>query len=228
MSTTSAVASPDIEMFARAFDRAPELAELSDSARRVLAAAAALFLRRGATDTSIRDITARCGLTPGAFYRHFASKDDLLLTLVGYGHQRMEQRVRAAVTAVGEDPRAQLAAFVRAYVVGHLEQPQLAQVVRREYLHLSHERRAAVVRRRRALRAQLVGLLRAGEASGDLRLPGSAQDRTRVAVMLLDMCSRTSEWYHADSTQTPDQLADLYVTAALRLTGAHSAALGPG
>ncbi len=55
-----------------------------------------------------------------------------------------------------------------------------------------------------------------------LDLPGTPGDRTRVAVMMLDMCSRTSEWYHADSTQTPDQLAQLYVTAALRLAGARA------
>jgi AcrR family transcriptional regulator len=222
MSTTSAVAAPDIDTFARVFDTAPELAEHSESARRVLAVAAALFHRDGAAGTSIRDITTRCGLTPGAFYRHFPSKDDLLLTLVGYGHQRMEQRVSTALAGAGEDARGRLAAFVRAYVIGHLEQPQLAQVVRREYLHLSPARRAAVVSRRRALRAELVDLLRAGEGTGVLDLPGTPGDRTRVAVMMLDMCSRTSEWYHADSTQTPDQLAQLYVTAALRLAGARA------
>lgn len=220
MSTVRAATDREVDVFTRLFADEPQLATYSEPARRLLAVAAALFHRQGAAATSIRDITTVCRLTPGAFYRHFASKDDALDALVTLGHARMESRVAEALAEAGSEPRARLAGFVGAYVTGHLEQPELAQVVRREYLHLSPERHRAVVARRRALRTQLADLLADGIAAGQLDLPGGAADRTRVAVMMLDMCSRTSDWYHADSEQTPQQMTQLYVTAALRLAGA--------
>src|SRR5579875_954389 len=77
-------------IFLASFADQPDLTDLTPAARRVLATAAALFYEKGAVDTSVRDLTKACGLTPGALYNHFASKDDLLYTLVKHGHVRIE------------------------------------------------------------------------------------------------------------------------------------------
>lgn len=217
----AAVESPaGAAVFVRYFAEAPDLARFSYAARRILATSAALFYRQGAVGTSIRDITKACGLTPGAFYNHFASRDDVLDVLVRHGHDALEARIAAALDAADADPGLQLAAFVRAYVLGHLVHPELAQLVRREYVHLSPPRHAAIVRRRRALRTRLSRMLRAGAAGGAFDLPGGAGASTRVAVMVLDMCSRTSEWYDPSRAESPERLAERYVVAALRLAGA--------
>lgn len=215
----------DAARFEAAFVAAPDLSEYSYAARRVLAMSAALFHRRGAAATSIRDITKACGLSPGAFYKHFASKDDLLDVLVRHGHVSIENRITTAVDAAGPAPLDRASAFVRAYILAHLESPQLSQLVRREYLHLPPERHAAVVRRRRRLRSQLADLLLAGDASGALALIDGDADATRTAVMILDMCSRTSEWYDPRRAEPPEELAARYVTAALRLAGARRPAV---
>jgi hypothetical protein len=107
--------------------------------------------------------------------------------------------------------------------MGHLVHPELAQVVRREYLHLSPDRYLQIVRRRRTLRAQLSDLLQAGAAEGTFELLGGNIAAIRVAVMVLDMCSRTSEWYDPRRNVPPGRLADQYVAAALRLAGARPA-----
>nr|MDT0658682.1 helix-turn-helix domain-containing protein [Micromonospora sp. DSM 115978] len=44
--------------------------------------ATALFTERGYADTSIREISERLGMTKGALYYHFASKDQLLQAIV--------------------------------------------------------------------------------------------------------------------------------------------------
>jgi AcrR family transcriptional regulator len=214
------VARGDPVVFERAFATAPDLAHLSYAARRVLAMSAALFYRQGAAGTSIRDITRACGLSPGALYNHFSSKDDLLYELVWHGHESLERRIADALAEVEEDPVTRTGAFVRAYVMGHLVHPELAQVVRREYLHLSPARYARIVRRRRGLRQHLSEELRDGADAGDFDLIDGIDGATRVAVMVLDMCSRTSEWYDPRRAEAPDVLADRYVTAALRLAGA--------
>jgi AcrR family transcriptional regulator len=207
-------------VFEREFAEAEDLADLSYAARRVLATSAALFFVNGAAATSIREITGACGLTPGALYKHFASKDELLNVLVQHGHQALELRIGRARAEADPGTVPQIAAFVHAYVMGHLVNPELAQVVRREYLHLSPGRYRETVRRRRRLRQQLTDLLRAGAQAGELDLLGGPEGATRVAVMTLDMCSRTSEWYDPRRSEPPEQLADRYVQAALRLAGA--------
>lgn len=210
----------DAAGFERLFSESSDLAEMSYAARRIMAMSAAFFHRYGAAGTSIRDITTACGLTPGAFYKHFASKDDLLDALVQLGHDRLERRISETLAGAHRDPVSQIAAFVGAYVLAHLEHPKLAQLARREYLHLTPDRQAAVVARRRRMRSQLVELLQAGEASGQFELVEGA-GATRVALMILDMCSRTSEWYHPRQSEPPGELAEHYVAAALRLAGSH-------
>jgi AcrR family transcriptional regulator len=207
-------------VFEEVFASAPDLEHLSPAARRVLATSASLFYRRGAAATSVRDITSACGLTPGALYNHFASKDDVLYVLVEHGHTSLEQRIAAALVDVEDTPLVRTSAWVRAYVMGHLVHPELAQVVRREYLHLSPARYDRIVRRRRALRHQLSELLRAGAADRNFDLIGGGNGAIRVAVMVLDMCSRTSEWYDPRRNDPPERLAGQYVAAALRLAGA--------
>jgi len=48
--------------------------------------AARLFRLRGYAGTNIDDIMLAAGLTRGAFYAHFKSKDDLFAEVIGAGH----------------------------------------------------------------------------------------------------------------------------------------------
>ena len=211
---------PDAAEFERIFADADDLAHLSYAARRVLAMSAALFYRYGVGQTSVRDITRACGLSPAALYNHFGSKDDVLHALVCYGHGNLERRLQQAADAAEPTCRAQVSAFVDAYVLAHLESPRLAQLVRREYTYLSDARREEVIRTRRRLRQRLARMLADGEHAGEFTLIEGADRATRSAVMILDMCSRTSEWYHPDRGGLPTPtLAARYVQACLRLVG---------
>jgi AcrR family transcriptional regulator len=51
---------------------------------RVLDAAAAEFARRGYAETNLQQVAAHIGLTKGALYGHFASKEELAGTLVDH------------------------------------------------------------------------------------------------------------------------------------------------
>jgi TetR/AcrR family transcriptional repressor of nem operon len=52
--------------------------EAAETRRRIVKAAAAEFRRKGIRSTGLSDIMASAGLTHGGFYRHFASKDQLV------------------------------------------------------------------------------------------------------------------------------------------------------
>lgn len=210
----------DTDNFLAAFQDQPDLTDLGDAARRVLATAAALFYQRGAAATSVRDVTQACGLSPGALYNHFASKDDLLYTLVRHGQARMQWHLDEAFATHPPSPQERFAAFVQAYVVAHLVGPQLAQVTRREYLHLSPARRAEVTAQRRGIRQQLAEILRDGARSGAFTLIGGEDGATGTALMVLDMCSRTSDWFDPHGPVDVAEMAQRYVLAAQRLVGA--------
>ncbi len=63
----------------------------------LLDAALELFAEQGYGATSIPEICARAGLTKGAFYSNFASKDALFLALLDRSWERRAQRIRAVM-----------------------------------------------------------------------------------------------------------------------------------
>jgi hypothetical protein len=70
------------------------------------------------------------------------------------------------------------------------------------------------------LRSRLARLLRDGCVAGRFDLLDGPRGATGVAVMVLDMCSRTAEWYDPTRADRPERLIQRYVSAALRLAGA--------
>ncbi|MBV8509146.1 MAG: TetR family transcriptional regulator, partial [Xanthobacteraceae bacterium] len=52
--------------------------EAAETRRRIVKTAAAEFRRKGINATGLNDVMAAAGLTHGGFYRHFASKDQLV------------------------------------------------------------------------------------------------------------------------------------------------------
>jgi TetR/AcrR family transcriptional repressor of nem operon len=62
------------------------------SRRRILRSAGRLLRRRGIARSSVQEIMRASGLTVGAFYAHFHSKDDLLLTAIREGGSEMWRR----------------------------------------------------------------------------------------------------------------------------------------
>src|SRR5690242_3726826 len=203
-------------VFHAAFAHQPDLESLSPAALRVLATSAALFFERGAANTSVRELTKACGLSPGALYNHFPSRDELLFTIVRHGHDRMRRRIETALQCAGAGAVDRFSAYVGAYVAGHVDQPELAQLVRHEYLHLSPAHYAEIVAVRRAMRRILTGLIRDGAADGAFDLIGDAIGQT---LMILDMCSRTSDWFDRSRETDPREISGRYVRAALRLVG---------
>lgn len=200
----------------------PAGSDRSPAARRLLEAADELFFRRGASATSIRDITGACGLTPGALYNHFPSKDDLLFALVEERHHFVENAVSRALDGAGPEPVARLAAMVRVYIRLHVRCHKASRIANREYRNLSEEHRAAVVASRRRLRDTLVSILVDGLHAGVFEIIGGT-DRASVtiaAAAILDMCVYASEWLHDGGPLSVDDIEERYVTMALRLVGA--------
>ncbi len=200
--------------------------DLSQPARRLAAAALDLFYRQGALATSVRDITNACGLTPGALYNHFGSKNELLYVIVRDIHARLELAVEAVRAAAAgpagvADTREELAAIVRHYIGSHALNRRSVRVANREYLLLTGEWRAEVVAIRRRLREQVAEVLWRGQQDGVFALAGEGRPAaTLTALAILDMCVHISEWFEERRPLRTEELAEWYVALALRMAGA--------
>ena len=89
--------------------------------RRIVETAGRRFKRDGIDGSGISTLMADAGLTNGAFYAHFDSKDDLVATVVG--HQLSRQASELSELPGG---RAGLEVFVREYLSpAHRDHPDL-------------------------------------------------------------------------------------------------------
>jgi TetR/AcrR family transcriptional regulator, cholesterol catabolism regulator len=194
------------------------------AARQLAAAAVDLFYRQGAKATTVREITQACGLTAGALYNHFVSKEELLYTVVRDMHLGLEREVERAQSAA-PDPTGQLIAIVRVYVDQHARHRKSSKVANLEYTILKTERRAEIVEIRRRLRDRLTRVLVAGQRVGAFDLGGDALDgddrsiATVVATAILDMCVHVSAWFHEGRPLSTAELQERYVLLALRMAG---------
>jgi len=163
-----------------------------------------------------------CGLTQGALYNHFKSKDELLHDIIASTQGELERQCQQAVAGAGGDPRAELAAFVRVYVIRHCRLRIEALVANREIGWLDSVRVADIRRSRRAIRDIVVTVLRHGVEKGVFDPPrvDGKYDLKAMAMALLDQCTHVSMWYGPGGDLTEEQMAKLYTDMALRMVGA--------
>jgi AcrR family transcriptional regulator len=96
--------------------------------RRLIDAAFSVMSATGDIDPQVRDIVRTAGLSNQAFYRHFASKDALLLAVLADGQRQLVEYLQRRVAAAA-DPESQ----VTRWIEGVLEQarnPAAAEATR--------------------------------------------------------------------------------------------------
>lgn len=97
------------------------LAAKSERTRReLIAAARSAFAERGYDSVSLRDITESLGLTKGAMYHHFSSKDELFREAVLQAEREVFATVAEALEG-RDDPHDRFLAACVAYVRGSTE-----------------------------------------------------------------------------------------------------------
>ena len=202
--------------------RLPAEREARQPVEAIRAAAFAQFAERGYPVVTVRDIMKACGLTQGALYNHFKSKDELLHDIIASTQAELERLCQQAVNGAGEDPRAKLAAFVRVYVMRHCRLRVEALVANREISWLDADRVRDIRRSRRAIRDILVAVLAQGVERGvfDPPLVDETRDLKAVAMALLDQCTHVSMWYVPGRGMSEEQMAKLYMEMAQRSVGA--------
>lgn len=194
---------------------------------RIHEAGLALFHERGYTGTTMRELAEACGLTPGAIYNHYASKDELLFAIVDRVHDLADEVLAEALRGVGTDPEAQLDALAAAFTAFHIARPQATRVANRDYIYLPAGQLESVVRRRRRVRALFASILREGEAQGRFSFAelGSEDAVEAASMAILNMAVWVAEWFDPSGPRSAQDTAALHGRLALRI--ARGEAHGP-
>jgi AcrR family transcriptional regulator len=142
--------------------------------------------REGNVDPRVRDILLEAGLSTQVFYRHFRSKDDLLLVLFDDGRRRLADYLAHRI-AKARTPAARL----RAWIEGMLAQaadPQAAARTR-PFLTGLPRLRETFPREHAESEAVLVGLLSAiiedGAAVSTMKTTDPTRDAQAIYTMTL-------------------------------------------
>ena len=142
----------------------------------ILEAAVDLLAVQPPDEIAVSDIAAHCGMTPAAFYYHFASKDEILDEIVAGFAEQWSETVQAALAEVhGQDDLPQCVDQVLNWVEEHERSARVYFVT-----SVGATSSAEAVRRR--TRNEL-----ARRAARTFRDIAPAQDRIRVAIAGLGM-----------------------------------------
>lgn len=152
----------------------------------ILEAAIDLFHQRGYPATSVDDIGKAVDVSGPAIYRHFSSKEDLLLEAIRMAADEVHA-INGRARADSSDARELLQGYIRAYVDVALERSGLIAVWNSEARHLSSERRSPMSRRLRSWSTEWVVALQDArpeldEATARLLVGGAIGMITSIAT----------------------------------------------
>jgi AcrR family transcriptional regulator len=187
----------------------------SPVARQLLGAAIELFAEQGYHATKTRDICARIGMSTGAMYAHFRSKEDVLFEISLTGHRTGVATLEGAATGA-TDPGGELAQMVRAFSMYHARFHMVAKIVHYELYGMSEAHLAQILELRRRTATLIEDVIRRGAESGAF----SASDAGATGRAVLSLCVDVARWYRDGGGDTPEKIGELNAQLALRMLGA--------
>lgn len=179
----------------------------------VMSAAVELFAVQGYATTSVQQIVEAAGVTKGAMYHYFESKDDLLFGI--YDSLLTLQKARLdEIIARGGDVEDVLRAVCIDVLETSIDNIREGAVFFRSMHLLTAPRRQEVVRRRRAYHDEFAALIERGQAEGLYRAD------IPVAMLVAHFFSDVhylSHWYSPEGSESKAlvaaQLTDLFLTS---------------
>src|SRR5271156_283027 len=168
---------------------------------RILEAAKEAFTRSGA-DTSLDDIAKQAGVGPGTLYRHFPTREELLVAVYRTEMEKLaaaEQKLAATMPPI-EALRAWLLLFVDTVAAKQIIAPALNALVGdpKKVFEASHTQIWEVVR----------ALVKRAIKSGDIRKDLDAVDLLRALIGVANVGS-SPDWQ-----QSARRLVDILITGS--------------
>jgi AcrR family transcriptional regulator len=173
---------------------------------RLLNVATRLFARHGFESTSVQDIVDAAGVTKGAMYHYYGSKDDLLYEVY---HQLLSMQTSHldAIAAGPGTPEERLRAAASDVVITTCENLDHMIVFFRSLHMLPDDKQTQVRAERRLYQEKFRALVDEGVAAGTFRSDISSDI---VVHYFLSVVNQLGSWYKPNGSLSPTQVASLF------------------
>lgn len=178
----------------------------------IIKASLKLFKKRGFASTAVKDIAEGAGVTKGAFYHHFETKEDLLLLIQ---EDYLDYQIAALESVMASDGSVsdRLAAVITSTLEALEKYHENVAIFFQEQRYLTGAKFEGVRRRRQVLEDQFRTLLDAGVASGEFR---QDLDVPVTCLALIGMCAWSYQWYSPRGRLKLDDVARIFSSLALQ------------
>ncbi len=193
----------------------------AETRRLLIAAALDLFAEKGFSRTSVQEVADRAGLTKGAFYHHFTTKDDVLhLIHDEFIDRALESQEHALATYDSATEQLAKMAFDTTRIC--IDYQKHVMVFFQELHVIGGAVRDAILEKRRRSTALFEDTVRRGVQSGEF---DRSLDPTVAALGLLGMWVWSYQWYQAGGRRSPNEVARQFATMTLNSVGARQSAV---
>jgi TetR/AcrR family transcriptional regulator len=198
----------------------PRSAAYEDQRDQILAAAAAVFARRGYTAATMNEVASACGVSKATLYHYVRDKHDLLAQISASHVGRLERLV-AEVAALELPAQAHLRELILRFTRAYARARDEHRVLTEDVKFLADAERSAVV----ASQRRVVEAFAHAVAACRPELAGSALERP-LAMLLFGMINWTFTWLRPDGALSHEALAPLVADLFLGGLGSLQAASG--
>ncbi|MQA08170.1 MAG: TetR family transcriptional regulator [Pseudonocardiaceae bacterium] len=179
--------------------------------KRLLSVATRLFAKKGFDRTSVQEIVETAGVTKGAMYHYFDSKEDLLSEI--YGRVLREQMERLEKFAAAEAPVSErLHSAASDVVVTTIANLDDSKIFFRSMHQLTPEKQRAVRNERRRYHERFRALVDEGQASGEFRTDVPAD---LIVDFFFGSVHHLGMWYRRNGPLSAEQVAEHYANLLL-------------
>jgi len=167
---------------------------------------ARLFAYRGYHSTSMREIARELGMNQSSLYHYFASKQDILFTLMNDAMDDVLAILEeiSSTDLLPEDRLNRVLSFYTQYYAG--DQERLILLIN-EMNSLNEEYRSTLVGKQRQYVQLIKSILEELAAQGKIK----QIDPAIATFAFFGMVHYTIKWYHKDGPVSLDQLANAFV-----------------
>jgi AcrR family transcriptional regulator len=182
-----------------------------DTAKVIRDKAAELFFEKGYDATTLREVATAAGLKVGSLYNHIASKEDLLLQVMGGIIDDLVELQQQALGVEG-DAVERLRAVIECHMRFHAERARAVYIGNTNVRSLSEGPRAEIVAKRSAYERILEAQI---EAAGDAGLVQLIDARLH-AYSIVAQGFHVAGWYREGGRKSLDDIVADYTKIALR------------
>lgn len=180
--------------------------EQGDRKQIILSKAAALIREKGYSGTTLRELAQKSGIKGGSIYHHFASKQDILLSIMEETMERLINRVKHSINQA-QTPIEQLAQGIKTHIIFHTIEPDETYITDSELRSLTGENFKKITAMRDCYEGLYINIMHQGIALKQMDIP--YMKLTVRAV--LQACTGVSYWYKPDGPLSIEQIAEDYI-----------------